>query len=74
MCITLLYYKVACLTNTTIFSKKYALFLLFMYLAGGMRALWVSEHPLWRTRYYGIFIKLSFNEKELKPKCSVHTL
>ena len=21
-------------------------------LAGGVRALWVSEHPLWRTRYY----------------------
>ena len=24
---------------------------IFLSLAGGVRALWVSEHPLWRTRY-----------------------
>ena len=30
-----------------IISKNY----FFSILAGGVRALWVSEHPLWRTRY-----------------------
>ena len=27
--------------------------------AGGVRALWVSEHPLWRTRYYELLFKNS---------------
>ena len=26
--------------------------------AGGVRALWVSEHPLWRTRYFYYFHSL----------------
>ena len=31
--------------------------------AGGVRALWVSEYPLWRTRYYALTIT-----------CCTHTL
>ena len=29
--------------------------------AGGVRALWVSEHPLWRTGYSSFFLLLSFS-------------
>ena len=25
---------------------------IWLALAGGVRALWISDHPLWRTRYY----------------------
>ena len=36
--------------------------------AGGVRALWVSEHPLWRTRYCSSFFFFFFHARTFLPE------
>ena len=51
-------------------SKNYFFSISILTAAGGVRALWVSEHPLWRTQYL-LLLLLLIIIKEQRNSCNI---